>query len=420
MDKQYRKPDQPEWVIVTFKEPTLWDRSEHETWMFNPRVRYILNKGQLESLKEQIETVSDLKNSRNYVQLQANKNLASASILVERHRDRGYGDYLFLTGPLNYVKHVSGGAASIDIYALTDRGKILDHNPIFKHKTPLAGPISYDNLHLYNYHWFIDSATEYDEEKDQLNVYDALYKQLGIDPAQVDPRFKRPSMQLVGQDYKDLDSLYYFIYLNKKVDLRRTGYYVVAPSTNSTLRSAPYQTWLTAIQSLASVRPVVVVGQPNSVRAPATDMAYGTFVRQLDQLGPNVVNLVGATPIRVASALISRAVCCFTLDSGLLYVAQSLRIPAVSLWGPISPWSRIGYDREYMDLAIWNRETCQHSACFAYSQFPMDKCPRGSSTRACEPLLTVTASQIVDKAKYVEEKIAVAAAAPKMSSPGVQ
>src|SRR4051812_10644435 len=78
------KVPQPEWVIVSFKEPILWDRSETETWMFNPRRRYILNKAQLPSFEGKIESLSELRNSRFHVQLQANRNLANANILVER------------------------------------------------------------------------------------------------------------------------------------------------------------------------------------------------------------------------------------------------------------------------------------------------------------------------------------------------
>lgn len=399
------KLPQPEFVVVSFKEPVLWDRSENETWMFNPGRRYILNKGQIDSVAEKVDTITELKNSRLHTPLLANRNLANANILVERHRDRGYGDYLFLTGPLNYLKHISGGSVNIDVYALCDRGKILEHHPALRFSTTLSGPIEYDSLHLYHYHWFVDSVTEYDQEQDQLNVYDALYKQLGIDPGSVDPRFKRPTQTLVNQDYKDLDSLYYFIYLQKKVDLRRIGYYVVAPTAMASLRSANYQMWLTTIQNMAKARPVVVLGPANNARSPATDMAYGTFMQHLDNLGPNVINLTGGTPIRVACALLSRAVAAITLDSGLLYVAQAHRIPAISLWGPVSPWARIGYDKDYMDLAIWNKDTCRHASCQAHSAFPYTKCPRGESQVVCEPLATVTPDQIIEKLRIVERRL---------------
>jgi Glycosyltransferase family 9 (heptosyltransferase) len=407
------KPSNAEWIIITVKEPVLWSRSPEETWMLNPRVRYIVNASQLESLSEKVSTVTDLKNSRYYTPLQASRSLGNSTILVERHRDRGYGDYLFLTGPLNYLKHISGSSAQIDMYALADKGKIMENHPTLSHTVPFAGPILYDTLHLYNYHWFIDSVTEYDEEKDQLNVYDALYKQLGVEPGSVHPNFKRPSMMLTAQDYKDLDTLYYYIFLNKKIDLRRNGYYVVAPSTNASLRSAAYSTWLHAIQHLSKIRTVVVIGQNTSSRVPATDMTYGSFVSQLDSLGPNVINLVGGTPIRVVSALISIANCCFSLDSGPLYIAQALRVPCVSLWGPISPHTRIGYDKDYLDLAIWNRDACTHCSCFAYHSFPVDKCPRGTSQIVCEPLLRVSTDQILDKVKIVEEKYRKGSEMPK-------
>ncbi|HNL70532.1 MAG TPA: glycosyltransferase family 9 protein, partial [Leptospiraceae bacterium] len=59
-----------------------------------------------------------------------------------------------------------------------------------------------------------------------------------------------------------------------------------------------------------------------------------------------------------------------TLDSGLLYVAEALRVPTISLWGTHAPAVRLGYDPAYMDLAIWPRENCGAAPCFAYANFP--------------------------------------------------
>jgi ADP-heptose:LPS heptosyltransferase len=165
-----------------------------------------------------------------------------------------------------------------------------------------------------------------------------------------------------------------------------------------------YGMWLKTIESLAKARPVVVVGAPNNVRAPATDMPYGTFMQHVDGMD-NVINLLGSTPIRVASALMSHAICAFTMDSGMLYVAQALRVPAVSVWGPVSPQSRIGYDHEYMELAVWNKQTCQYAGCHSFSKFPVEKCPRGEHTVVCEPIYAVTPDQLIAKAGRVESKL---------------
>jgi hypothetical protein len=402
-----RKPHNSQWVIVTFNKPVGWNRSDSETWTFNPGVRYVLNANQLEKLGPYIESISDLQGTRYHNPLRVTSPLANSTILVERYRDRGIGDLLFLTGPLNYIKFISGGSAKIHLYGLADRASVLDNHPAIEFGTPLYGPVIYDTLQSYSFQWFIDSVTEYNEERDQLNVYDALYKQLGIDPATVDHRFKKPSMQLSQDDVRDLDQLYYFIYLNKKLDLRRTPYYVVAPLTNGNIRMADYGFWLRTIREMAKARPVIVTGYV-SERMPATDMPFGSFSRAIDEMGSQapVINLMGATPLRVVSALIANAVCLATLDTGPLYIAQSFRVPAVSLWGPIDPAKRIGYDREYMELAVWEKAACTHSPCFAYARFPVSKCPMESRTVVCEVLRSAQPEMVLEKIAYVENKLA--------------
>lgn len=404
-----RTAQTPNWVIVTFKKPLQWTRSTSEVWMFNPPRRYILNANQLEKLKPYIATISDLKTGRYYRPLLAGskQNLHGSRILIERYRDRGVGDMLFMTGPMEYLRHISGATCKIDFYALMDRAQVLAHHPALEHESPLAGPVHYDDLQLYHYSWFAESVTEHDEEIDQLNVYDALYRQIGVEPGQVPQKYKRPSMRLVDKDAQDLDSVYYMLYNQRKVDLRNTPYYVVAPLTNATLRCAPYALWLQLIRELSKARPVVVVGRAGGdAQVPPVDMSFGQFHGELNQMvtgGANVFNLMGDMSIRSIASLISHAVCAVTLDSGLLYVAQALRVPAVSLWGTHAPQVRLGYDKAYMDLAIWPRESCSHSPCFAYAGFPYSKCPRGVNQRSCEVLASIPPESVIEKVTLVEK-----------------
>ena len=395
-----------EWVIVTFNEPVQLIRSVDEAWLLNPNRRYILNTQQVDVLKDKVATMSPLKSSSHYRPFNGSARIHDAKILIERFRDRGAGDLLFLTGPLRFIYEMSGGSAKIDFYALSDRASLLLHNPALKYG-PLAGPTHYDDLPLFTYHWFIDQVTEHDEEPDQPNVYDSLFKQMGVDPAKVPDKFKRPYVHLVEADYRDLDSAYMLIFSQSKIDLRMTPYYVVAPLAYSNLRAAPYRLWLNTIENLAKSRPVVVVGKAgDDSQVPFVDMAFGSFngeVNKMNSEGKPVFNLMGSTSLRVVSALISRAQCLVGLDSGLLYVAQGLRTPAVSLWGTHAPHSRLRYDPAYMKLAIWPRQACPNSPCFAYDGFPRSKCPRGNEQRACEVLVNITPDHILEKVSEAEQ-----------------
>lgn len=401
-----KQPHHSTWHVATVNAPVLWQRNEDETWLLNPKRRYVLNSEHIGSLSQWIESVSDLEGLESYRKLQAGANISNASILVERNRDRGIGDLLFLTGPFNYIQHVSGGQAQIDMYCLSDRGAILTGHPSLRLKTTMAGPVHLDDFQHYHYQWMVNTVTECNEEPDQLNVYDALFRMLGFDPASVPADFKKPTAAVLPDDNKLLDQFLYFIWVEKQLDLRRTGYYVVAPLANSSLRGVPYTDWLALIKELATRRPVVVVGSLHA-RLPQMGMSVGEFSAQVGRQGNTVVNALGATSLPLLKALINKATCVFSLDSACLYIAQSFRVPAVSYWGPHDPGVRIGYDKPYMELAVWNSEACPNSPCFAYSSFPQNKCPLGERQAACECLCALPMAATLERVDLVEQQHAV-------------
>lgn len=416
--QQNKLPHITQYSIATFARPVNFQCTEDETWSLVPPRRYIMTAKQLTSLSDHIEAISDFEGSAYHTRLMAGKNITGAKILVERNRERGIGDLLFLTGVFNYLHHVSGGNIKIFPYVYSDRGQVLRHHPCLHLGTALCGPICYDDLPLYDYHWFIPSVTECDEERDQLNVYDSLYKQLGFAPADIDPRFKRPSMHLVPDDLRHLDQFFYMVWMQRSVDLRRVPYYLVAPFSNASLRSMNYSTWIDIIKGLAARRPVLVTGLMTG-NMPFTDMSAGEFNSQLNRLGPNVINALDATRnVRVLTGLISKAVAVVCVDSGPLYIAQAVRTPAVSIWGTHDPRVRIGYDPDYLDLAVFQHEACHAAPCYAYSAFPTHKCPRGDNQSVCEVMLAVDPATIIEKIEMIESSNNVLGTfSPKAPSP---
>lgn len=396
-------PSNSQYVIVTFSQPMLWYQTDEETWMMNPNRRYLINAARIPSVHDYIETLSEFDCAALHNKLTAGRNISSAKILVERFRERGIGDLLFLTGPLSFLHHVSGGSVKIDLYAYSDRGVVLANSPLLNNRTVLCGPVEYDHLRFYNYQWFVGSGTECDEEQDQLNVYDALYKQLGFDPETIEPQWKKPTATLVADDFLHLDAVFKSIYDQRKIDLRRMGYYVVAPFANATMRNMKYSTWLEIIKELSQRRPTLVVGN-SKLRLSDTDISAGQFQQHVSAIGGGVINAIDATPLRVLMALIARSTCVFALDSAPLYIAQALKVPAISMWGSHDPGVRIGYDKDYMDLAVWNETACNHAPCFAYSEFPAQKCPRGAQQALCEVLMSVDAKVVLSKLETVETK----------------
>lgn len=393
------------WVIVTVRRPLVWMRGDRETWTLNPRRRYILNSGQLSELKDDIDTVSDLLSSPNYKKLNPLGGLYGKRVLVERFRERGLGDLIFLTGIFAWLKEISIGTAHIDTYALKDRGQVFTGCPFLDCGSALLGPMEYDALKNYDYHWFIETVTEFVEEKDQANVYDALYLQLGVDPQAISAKFKRPQLFLTPGDQKLFASLTWWLKNNGAEDLNQVPYYVVAPTSNSTLRNASFVLWAELIEHLAETAPVVVVGQSSPKIRPA-GITFEEFQARLDGIqNRNVINMTQENmDIRALMTVIAKASAVVSLDSGPLYIAQGFRVPAVSIWGTHNPAVRLGYDQDYLDLAIFNKDACPHAPCYAYSGFPEDKCPQGEATKVCQPLLSVRAQQVVDKLKLLKSR----------------
>lgn len=379
----------------------MFHQTADETWLFNPRRRYIVNANRVKAIEQFIDNVSELDGSSLYHPLRAGQGLSGANVLVERTRERGIGDLLFLSGPLNFLNHVSGSNVKIDVMAFADRGIVLTHSPLIANKCVKCGPLELDHLRNYNYHWLVNTVTEQTSEGDQLNVYDALYKQLGFDPQDIEPKWKRPTVTMVPEDYRNLDALYKHIWDSRKIDLRRIGYFVVAPFANATLRCMNYSRWLEIIQALATRRPVIVVGN-SSLRLPDTDISAGQFSQAVGNMGGGVFNAIDSTTIRVLMALISRSNGLLGMDSAPLYMAQATNVPAISIWGTHAPAARIGYDKLYMDLAIWKQEACNHTPCFAYGKFPVDKCPDGVRQTLCAVTADVSVNDVLSKVDIVE------------------
>jgi hypothetical protein len=391
---------------MTMAKPVLWPRCDQETWSLTPPNRYIVNAEYSSRFSEdQVEEVSDLKGSAYHTPFVGLINLNNSKILVERHRSRGIGDLLFLSGPLSYLHHMSGGTVKFYLKSLVDRGSVLYNHPALHLKTPLYGPTVYDTLPLYDYHWFIESVTEFNEDREQPNVYDVLYRQIGFDPKTIDPIYKRPSVGFDESDTRGLHAFYHAIWSEKQIDLRSEPYYVVAPFSHGVVRSAPYGLWLNLIHELSQKHPVLIIGSLRH-ELPDMDMPAGEFVqrlRMMSQQQSKIINLISDLPLRSVLTIISKSKCVFCLDSAPLYMAQACRVPAISVWGPHSPRVRIGYDKAYMDLAIHAKEACPNSPCFAYSGFPERKCPEQEAQKFCAVLANVGVNDIMEKLSLLEQ-----------------
>lgn len=380
-------------VVVSLSSPALWQRDTDETWMLNPRLRYILQAKHVPYLEPHIATVSELKPGGKYrpFYMSEGRDLPGKKILIERGRECGIGDLLFMTGPLSYLHHITGGDVEIDFYALNEKAQVLDNHPALTHKAALRGPLLYDALDYYDYHWLLPSVTEYSEEPDQLNVYDAIYSSIGLNYKDIDPRWKRPNLVIPVTAQAEFNTFCFTVFANKQIDLRK-GYFVIAPHAYSSLRTADYRKWIEIIRSLAPHKTVVIVGGTGP--SPDAGISYGQFLTEVSSI-PGVLNLVGATPMTMLFSLIQNAVAVLTLDTGPLYIAQALRTPAISIWGPNDPKLRLRYDSAYLKNAVWTK-SCTSSPCNLYRNFSETKCPSGLNQGVCANLQDVPVQHILN------------------------
>ncbi len=352
-------------------------------------------------MQDYLESWSDLKGSANYKPLTASMDLSGKSLLIERHRDRGIGDHLFMTGIIRWLQSRVESKIQIYWHAPLDRSSLLIGNKDLNGDAPLCGPINYDSLPRYGAHWLVETATEYNEENDQLNVYDALLAQIGADYTTIPAAFKRPYITLSPHDYAEFAAMRRHLRdLERAPALLDYKYAVFAPTARSSLRSPLYSTMLAAVAETARQLPVVVVGDNDPERIPATDMTVAEFSDALDRLasqGLPVVSLFGRTKLRPVAAMMSKAAFVVTLDTGTLYMAQGVGTPVVSLWGTHHPRTRIGYDTQAMDLAIFKSECCPQAPCYAYRDFPANRCPKGVNQMVCQPIESITVDDIMSK-----------------------
>jgi hypothetical protein len=386
----------PHFHVVTFKTPVLWQNGK-ENHLYNPRVRYVVNGDAIRGFQDALESRSLLSGSTKLNNIDA-RDLNGKHILVERHHNRGIGDFLFMTGPIKWLR---SRGAQIHVYTSNDKLDLFANNTDLYGEMAYAGPIVYDSLDQWNYHWFIESVTEFSGLADQTNVYDNLFKKIGVDPKEVPAIYKRPYLYLDPSSTNHLTGFLNYLAIQSGEAIGR--YVIVAPFSNSSLRSAPYGLWLELVSELSKDYHVFVVGSAAGGYVPTTDMTFKEFytsINRLAQENKRIVDLVCDMELSMLKNVVSRANFVVTLDTGILYVAQALNIPAISLWGTHNPELRIA-DKRYLDLAIHKREACPYSPCLAFEGFPRDKCPTGINATYCAPLGSVSVNDILEKVEKI-------------------
>jgi ADP-heptose:LPS heptosyltransferase len=366
----------------------------------NPGERLVFNDDNSLSIQQDpgsaryIDSVTDLAPYLQELNARIKGNWRGKRVLF--YRNRGIGDQLIASSLPHFFSEMLGAECFVAIEP--NHLELWNANPYAKCAVmPLHLDVFYRaKLPSWLQGAFIfESVSEWDSDSEQANVYDRLFGMVGLDPARVAPKFKRPVIALTKTD------LDYRASFQKKVAQALNvnsgnGYILFAPSATSKVRSLPLPIVEKALYALSDYAgklelPIFVVD----------DKALSSEIAQTVKRIPNAVNLAGAiNSIRLLISLIAGANVVLGPDSAALHIAAAFEVPAIGIWGPFSPNSRCAYYPRQIHL--FHPEVCPNAPCFNYlPDLPITKCPRGLEQPYCEVFDPVTVEEIFEALKNV-------------------
>lgn len=180
----------------------------------------------------------------------------------------------------------------------------------------------------------------------------------------VDRYLKSVEILGVKNDGKGLD---FFINNDVKIEkLVLADPYICAVigATHFTKR-LPVEKWIEYINNNKST--IVLIGGPDDKESAQLIM---------NNVGTNVINLVGATSLQQSAKVIERSQKVITNDTGMLHIAAALHKPIISLWGgTIKEYGFWPYYPEGMDLNV--SLEVNYLKCRPCSKFGRNNCPLG-------------------------------------------
>jgi ADP-heptose:LPS heptosyltransferase len=310
------------------------------------------------------------------------------------YRNRGYGDQLMMSAVPRFFREILGA----DSHVLSDKV----HEPVWAYNpyiggVPLSVPMHLDTVWrangarpFFDGAFFIESASEWDNDQEQPNVYDRLFGLMGLDPSRIPAKFKRPVFSLHNEDIDKRLAWLKQVGSATQTDLTQ-GYIFVQLRATNKVRSIPLKTGamvLQALNDIAEKKSLTVLVADN-------EPLSGELAQVVAKL-PRVKNVATAiNNIRLLGSVIGGSMLVVGPDSMALHFAAAFELPALGIWGPFSPESRTKYYPNQVHL--WHKELCNSSPCFNYlPELPVSKCPRGIAQRTCEVYEGVTYQEVYD------------------------
>ena len=302
------------------------------------------------------------------------------------YRPRGIGDQLIASCLSRFFTEMLGAKC----YQLADRV----HEPIWLGNpyidgAPISVPIGIDSLvrfkgrPFYDYAFFLESVSEWDSSAEQENVYDRLFAMIGF--REVPNRFKSPIFQVSQADRNAYQDWIAKLSLATGIDFLARGYIFHQMRATNIGRTIPLKQQALVLNELDKLDIPILCTDDKALEPAAAEM-----VRQVK----NAHDVSGQIDnIRLFGTMVANSRMTVSPDSLAIHFAAAAQIPALSLWGPFDPESRIKYYPRQIGLN--HPERCANAFCHNYMPtLPTHLCPEGENQKYCACYDGVTAEEI--------------------------
>lgn len=266
-------------------------------------------------------------------------NLNHKKLLIQRIS--GFGDFVFLSPLIKYIKQ-QYPEAYIGVACMDDYFGIFDF--IEGVDKLHAVPIDTDLLASYDYHFTVMGLMEGGQETDD-NVYTLWFNALGV--KDIDMEWKRPAL-------KETEP-----YINTRIsdDIKFVG---IQPFAHSLIRDLHIKMVLDLIPELRTRNYMpLIFAIPGDKR-----------INNFSNVNPNDARfsfeyIYNPKDIQSVIKLAKRCSWFITCDSMFAHVAPGLGVKTISIYGPFSAGSRVGYYKN-----SWAIDTGPNCRCRAHVDTP--------------------------------------------------
>ena len=283
----------------------------------------------------------------------------------------GYGDQI-MTWPFTLILHNLG----YQVHVLVDPGNedCWSNFPWIHSVSSL--PMDLNVFALFQHHIMFEVVANLDEHTPQHHPLDSMLFKVGINPHAIDKKVKCVAPQFTATEVEAASRI---------IAGRKIGIYQLTAAAR--VRSLTPDESVSLLFKLAQEFPditwfAVYDGIGHSI----------VFKDILVEHPTNVVPFISHS-LRVLWAMIDQACVCVGPDSMIVHIAGSLAKPAVGLWGPTGPESRVAYYPNH--TALFPKGACHMAPCHSYmTHFPR-YCP-SHNLPPCAVLSNISFDDVID------------------------